>query len=456
MIGRILLATTAVGLAMSATTAFAQIEVPGAPPVTAPPIAPTAPSLRPEEAGRVLERGQSVVERPRPEYDPLGVHIGSFFLYPRLDVDEVYNDNIFATKTGPKNDFITVASPSFDLRSNFSRNELDFRAGASVGTYASHSSENYGDYFAATNGRYDISNYLAALGGLKYEHLHEERDSPNSPGNAASPVQFDAYTATMGLAQSGLRVGYAADFAFRREDYSNVGAVGGGVIDEQVRNVNDYLPSVRVSYELAPRYQAFVRAAGDIREYDNSTGGDPAVPSRNSRGYRADVGATIDLTGVTYIDVFGGYLNQSYLDNRLSSIHGIDGGARIVWNVTELTSVSLNAARTVQDFNTTAAIAQGVSVNSPGYLASTVALAVDHELFRNLLLHAEVRYENDDFIGIDRNDNRVDAGVGARYLLNRNLYLGASYTFTERTSGGTASTQAFTRNLVLIRLGSQL
>src|SRR6202007_1699831 len=107
-----------------------------------------------------------------------------------------------------------------------------------------------------------------------------------------------------------------------------------------------------------------------------------------------DVGATIDLTGVTYIEVFGGYLNQ-YYQAPLSSIHGIDAGAKIVWNVTELTSVKLNAGRSPQDENNTSLSSAGVSVNSPGYLRSLVILSVDHELLRNVLLHAEASYEND-------------------------------------------------------------
>ncbi len=160
------------------------------------------------------------------------------------------------------------------------------------------------------------------------------------------------------------------------------------------------------------------------------------------------------MTGVTYIEVFGGYLNQSY-DAPLSSIHGIDAGARIVWNVTELTSIKLDGSRRPQDENNTSLSSAGVSVNSPGYLRSLAVLSIDHELLRNLLLHAEASYENDDFVGIQRVDNRYDVGVGARYLLNRNLYLGASYTYTRRNSSGAAQTNPFSRNLFLVRLGTQ-
>ena len=455
MIGRFLFSTCAIGLALSSAPAFAQIAVPGPTAPPTPPVSPTEPTQRPEEVGQPLERGESVLDRPRPEYDPLGVHLGSFFLYPKLEVDELYNDNVFATQGHKKSDFATVVSPTLDLRSNWSSHAIDLRAGASVGTYAAQSSENYGDYFVSATGRYDISRFLAANGSAKYEHLHEERDSPDAPGGAANPVQFNAYTGSVGIAQTGLKIGYEGDLGFHREEYSNVNAVGGGTLNETGRNVNDYTPSFRVSYELAPRYQAFVRGEGDFSRYDSPNGGVGGAPNRNSEGYRADVGATIDLTGVTYIEVFGGYINQFY-KAPLSSIHGIDGGAKVVWNVTELTSLSLDGSRRVEDENNTALSSQGASINSPGYLRSLAVFSVDHELLRNLLLHGEVSYENDAFVGINRTDNRYDAGFGARYLLNRNLYLGASYTYTRRNSSGSAEINPFTRNLFLIRLGTQL
>ena len=66
-----------------------------------------------------------------------------------------------------------------------------------------------------------------------------------------------------------------------------------------------------------------------------------------------------------------------------------------------------------------------------GYLASSVAAGVDHELLRNLLLNANAGYENDFFQGVSRTDAVFSAGAGIRYLLNRNLYLGSGALPTE-------------------------
>jgi hypothetical protein len=461
---RPLTAASALLLVLGAGAASAQTPpiagatpVPGLRTAPRPPVAPTVPELRPEPFGYYLQRGQSVTERPRPELDPLGIHAGGFFIYPRAELDQVYNDNIYASGSGRVDDLITVISPSVDVRSNWSNHALNAEAGVSSGFYWDNSSENYTDAFAGTDGRYDITRNLAAFGALRYDHLHEERDSPDNPGfvvgGAAEPVIYDAYSARAGVVSRGLKIGYQADVGFRREDFQDVDRVGGGTLDQDARDVNVYLANLRLSYEFTPRYEAFVRAGYNHRSYDND---DPAGFTRDSNGYHADVGATIDLTGVTFAEVYVGYVLQDYDASELGKIDGIDFGTRLVWNVTQLTSVSANIDRRVQDSNTAALLANGVTANSPGYLQTNVGLTVDHELLRNVLLSGRIGYQNDDYEKIDRTDDRFDIGAGIRYSFTRNFYLGGSYTYSNRSSDGAAAGGDFNRNLFLIRLGAQL
>ena len=101
--------------------------------------------------------------------------MGSFFLFPRAELDETYNDNIFATPNQKSSDFITTLAPSFDLLSNWNQDALNLHAGAAIGTYASHSSENFQDAFASADGRLDIDEGRQAYGGLQISKQHEVR-----------------------------------------------------------------------------------------------------------------------------------------------------------------------------------------------------------------------------------------------------------------------------------------
>lgn len=442
---------------MAAWAQFAEPQA-GLPVTVEPPIppsGPTAPTLHERDVGPYLPRGMTVFERPRPEYDPIGIRLGSFFLYPRAELEETYNDNIFATRKGT-DDFLTVVSPSAALLSNWGTHELNLRFGASIGTYARNSSENFGEYYIGTSGRYDIDRFVSAYGEAKFAHLHEDREDPNSPFGARNPIEYDSYTAKAGIAQKRLRVGYDLSVQFQRFDFENAQFNSGGTLNQQIRNDNVFTPTLRLSYELVPNYEAFIRASGVIVAYDNSTAGG-VLPTRDSKGYRFDLGARIDLTGVSYGEIYAGYLSQEYDNTRFGSIDGVDAGARLVWNPDTLTSVIFSGDRQVVDSNAFASFTPlGGGNNSAGYLRSTVSAEIDHELLRNVLLNASVIYESDDYQGIDRADDRIDLTAGVRYLLNHNVYLGAAYTYTNRDSSGKDAFGEFSRNLFMIRLTGQM
>lgn len=429
--------TPSLALAQQQTEPFLPVpQLPVAPNV---PVAPAVP----------LDQGKTVVDRPRPEFDPLGVRFGDFFFFPRGEVDESFNDNIFATNVGEKSDFITTLAPTFDIRSNLPTNAINLSAGAILSWYANNSNFNTQDAFANADGRLDVDNTHDFHGALRAARLHEDPGAPTFPGNASQPVVYNTYEGTAGFSQTKLRVGYSADLTARREEYEAVPTFGGGLLPQSDRNNNAYEAALQGSYEFVANYRGFVRGALNYRDYDHAAIG---APTRTSHGFRIDAGARIDITGVTYAELFAGYLQQDYQASSLGTVSGPDIGANVVWNATQLTSVTLKAERTIAD--APASVVGGTA--SPAYFHSTAGVRVDHELLRNLLLDGQVAYANDDFQGINRTDNDYLVGAGAKYLLTRNLYLGADYAFEHRESSGTQAINPFSRNIIMLRLSTQL
>ena len=435
----------ACGMALGLLPALAQAQT--EPMLPVPPV-PVAPNL-PVGPAVPLERGLTVVDRPRPEVDALGLRVGDFFIFPRAELDEAYNDNIFASNVGKQHAFITALAPSFDVRSNFPRHALNLSAGAIISRYTSHTNFNTEDAFGVADGRLDVDAAHDIHGNLRIARLHEDPGTPTFPGSASQPVVYTTYGGTAGFEQTRLRIGYSADVSARREEYEAVPTVSGGLLPQSDRNNNAYELALRGSYEFVPNYRGFVRGAVNAREYDQAALG---TPIRDSHGFRIDVGARIDLTGIIFVEAFAGYLEQDYRSSLLGTVSGPDVGANLVWNATQLTSVSLKAGRSIQD----APASVVGAAPSPGYFHSTVGINVDHELLRNLLLNGHFIYANDDFQGINRTDSDYLAGAGAKYLLNRNLYLGASYTYEHRDSSGAQATNPFTRNIFLLRVSTQL
>ncbi|HXP75579.1 MAG TPA: outer membrane beta-barrel protein [Stellaceae bacterium] len=415
-------------------------------PVPIPPVGPAQPA--PETVAP--QRGQTVTERPRPLFDPLGVRLEEFFLYPRLELDESFNDNIFATPSTTKSDFITDLKPRLDLVSNFGQHALTVSAGADLGWYASHSTENYQDAFTSANGRYDIDQGQHIFANAAVDRLHVARTSPDFPGAAAAPPIYTTYLAGLGYGQDQLPVTYRGDISVARSEYQAVPEVGGGQVNQSDRNNTTYTLGLQAGYSLDPNWGMFARGSGNFRDFDH--GASAANPRRNSAGYHADVGAHVDF-GVLFGEAYIGYLEQDYQNGIYHPIQGIDAGAKVVWNVTGLDTLKLNALRSVQD---TSQEVIGAGLTSPGYLHSMVGLSLDHELSRNVLLNANADYVNDDFKGISRTDNGIDAGAGVKFLLRRDLYLGGSYTYSHRDSSGAQATHPFSQNIFMLRIATQL
>lgn len=98
--------------------------------------------------------------------------------------------------------------------------------------------------------------------------------------------------------------------------------------------------------------------------------------------------------------------------------------------MTELVTMHFTAARTLTD--TTIAGASSEDERS-------AQISFDYELLRNLILQGNTGYEDDIFDGASRQDHIVTAGLGAKYLVNRNMNLYADYTHAERESNAIGS-----------------
>ncbi len=406
--------------------------------------APIAPQLQ-VSPGQVILPGQTVLERPRPDLDPIGLHSGDFFWFPRAEVDELYNSNIFALSS-PTSDWITALRPSFDLLSGFARNAVNLHAGAGLQYYAIHPSQDTATGVASVDWRLDVDGASSLYGNAEVAHLYVPRTSPNSPGNAAEPVTYNNYLGNVGYAETGFRLGYEADLGVQAAEYNPVAAIGGGVLPQSDQNVTTPQATLRVNYEFVPDYQGYIRASGTLFDYQHIP---PGGVSFNSTVYRMNLGLNILPTHIMYGDVYFGFLSEVFHASSLGSVSAPDAGGRLVWNVTRLTTLSVNGIRAFETTN------PSIGVTGNGYLASSATVNIDHELRHNLLLSASITYEDDAYQGVSRTDNVLSAGLNMKYLLDRNLYVGPFYTYQQRTTSGSAAGVPYSQSIVMLRLSTQ-
>src|SRR5215472_1551997 len=267
-------------ISLLASGASAQITQPLMPLLPNPSLitAPTAPAGAPRQTAP----GETVVSRARPEYDPTGLRFGDFFWYPRAEIDEGYNSNIFATTTGPTYDLITNVLPSFDLLSIFPRSSLNLHANAWQQIYAGYPAQNTQD------GTIAVSGGSSLFGNAQVAHQHISYGSPNSPGNIAQPVTYWSYIARGGYQQTGRRFTYGVDAGISAAQYNAAPLVGGGVSPQSTQDASISDVAINAGYEIVPDFRGYVRVGGALYDYWHTLPGGGTRP--NSWVYRADVG----------------------------------------------------------------------------------------------------------------------------------------------------------------------
>ena len=394
-----------------------------------------------EGAGMSDARG-SVLNRARPGYDAVGIHAGGFTVYPQASVTGEYDDNIYASDTNTKSDFITKLATSVAVNSNWSRHALNFIAGVEKSLFNSHSGENRLDWNVGLNGSLDVTRNTQINGGLSYQKLHEDRGDPNSPGASSEPVPYKLFNATAAIDQRFNRM--TAELSGQLDDYNydNVVSTTGTPIDQDFRDRKEYTEALKLGYDVSPDTNVYVKGSLNQRKYDQHP---PVVAlNRDSKGYAAVVGSDFRLSNLAQGGIYIGYQKQNYDSAALSDISGLSYGADVEWYVTPLMTVTVNADSAINETTSAAS----------GYLAQSVGLRIDHELLRNLLLNAKVGYENDDYTGISRTDDIITAGFGADYLLNRNFSISIGYNYTNRNSSITGSD--YSRNMIGLTLTGKL
>ena len=384
--------------------------------------------------------GESVRTRPKPELDPIGVKLGAFLFFPSLDIAEFYDDNIFATENDLDHDLITVIEPTLAINSDWENHALSASVDGKFGLHARSSDEDYRDINMKANGRLDVTRELLANARVGYSIIHEDRSSTDDVGGA-EPGEFTLLTggadATASFDAFSLTI--SGDFeSFNHDDTpSTIGPV-----NQDDRDRLHFDGFVRTGYNISPAYEAFLRFAGNFRDYNDPL--DDNGENRDSGGFEINGGLTVGLQGITIGEFFVGYLSQRFTDPTLEDIHGLTGGVNVTWNVTTLTTVT---GRFEHDINET------TSAGASGVFQTKLRGSVDHELLRNLILGGHASYAQDRFCGINREDNTVVVGVDAEYKAFRNIYLMLEYEYTSRHSDAVGAD--YRNNVVGMKVESQ-
>jgi hypothetical protein len=387
------------------------------------------------------DRDLGVMDRPRPEYDALGIPVSTFLMYPRLNVITGYNDNLFATETNSQGSVFAQIQPSVSLRSQWSQHELDLTTHASINRFFDHDSENTEDYGAQLFGRLDVLASTKLNGGVSYDLETEPREAETATRNTIAPVQYGLWTAQASGSRQFNRLQVSLSGTWDSYNYINGVDGNGNVVDEHFRNVQDMGETLRADYALSPDTALFV--SGNLNQHMYSVQ-PPLVPNNfNSHGYEVLGGVNFQVTSLMTGEVGIGYFQQDFPHVLNQDLGGFALHGTLQWFPTELTTVTLKVNRLVQD--------SAIQFSS-GYVDTGGLLEVDHELRYNVILSGLFSYNHDSYQGLDRTDERWTAGIGAKYLFTREVGVGLNFNHDSQVSSGVDRFINFDINRVMLNL----
>lgn len=376
--------------------------------------------------------GLPVAERPRPDFDPLGVPLGGFTLLPRLSVSAAYDDNVFATsrKTG---DFFTVVTPAFDLQSHWSQHALGMSALGAISRYADQSREDFEAARVSGYGKLDIDRDANVTLAARYRRDADLRSDPETLRNLFSRAMYDQTGAGLSYVQRLNRVELTTRVGFDDLAYDQT--------INQDRDRTVYGGSERVAYLFSPRLNVFLQSGYDVTQYARNG------PGRDYDTWTNLVGTAFDIDTVFVGEIGVGVLQEFSHAPGVPDFTGFAANGKVVWNVTSLTSLIGVVQRASE------------STRIPGAFSRLRTLGLveaQHELLRNLILKADYSYEINDYRGLNLREDTQVISLGARYLINRYFFVDAIYAYRDRESTNSTptlfNTGSFNENLVTLTL----
>jgi len=381
---------------------------------------------------QTVERGTSVADRPRPQYDPIGLDVGTFRLYPSVTAQADGSDNYRARDTNRQGDVYATVLPEVMFGSTWSRHRLGGRAYFNRSLHANLPTEDATQFGVLVNGAIEVDRDTILRGDASVSRGVESRSSLGSFRNSIEPVSFDAYHVAIGAAQQFNRLKLDASVGVNKTSFNDVAGFNGLNIDQSFRDVRSISESFSGQYDIGGGIGLIVSGSANQNRFGfrpGTAGFDPLVDlDRSSSGLSLQGGVVLELSSLVFGTIQAGYIKQNYRDRRFRDFSGLNFNVDVLWNVTSLTSLRFRASRTVQDASSTTVA---------GNTRSDFSVRVDHELYRYVVLSSTARYGSFRPNGPGVGGKEYGIQMGGRYLIDRHWSAGLTADYSRRDSAST-------------------
>jgi hypothetical protein len=380
-------------------------------------------------ASPTIENGVEldVRRRHRPEFDPIGLPLGNWRLFPSVGGGVGFESNVFGDETNRKSDVYFQVEPAVTLQSETSHSVLKLDASGRLARFSRQSEANEDSYQVAGYGKYDFGQETVVEGGASFAQLIERRDSSGFPDGRVAPVRYHRTQFYVAGRRdfARLRLLATADYTiFNFSDTRALSASGAviGVIDQDARDQSIIRGSFRAEYSVGPGIATFAQVVAESIDYrlkQTSAG----IPNLGGKSYTALAGISLGSGQLVRGSVGVGYVWREYESAAARSVNGLAINAELSYYLSPLLTLSATASRSVQE-----AVLQDAS----SYVSTAVGVNADYELKRWIIVHVGGSFRYDDFRDNPRTGTVYEAQAGVRYSANRRLSFNLDGNYVNR------------------------
>ena len=388
--------------------------------------------------------GGGAVERRGNE---LGVSVGAFTLFPQIDLNLGYDDNVFATATAPTASAVAVVRPSLELRSEWANHSLRLLASGGFGFYASAPTQNFQNYILQADGKLDIRNDFYATGLIGFRRNTEALGTPNV-SFAQAPTVVDSVPVEVGLYQRFNRLFYqlnASATKYWYYDYSTITSLG---LPAASRDRTEYEEKLKLGYEITDNFSLFLAPALNQRRYVDTV--NSAGQQRDSTGWSMALGASWIIGPKSTLDGSIGLTSQTYTASGLTTsatMFSLGG----TWNGYEPLLLRPVLMRTINE---------SALANYQNYVSTIIGVDFTYDIHYPWKAVGGISYNTADYTpapgvaGVNpRTDYFVKASLGVLYEVRPQYSIGPLYEYSQGSSTDVpAGGPQYSRNFFSIRL----
>lgn len=357
----------------------------------------------------------TIVDLPRPGYEPRRIRVGTAILSPSLSVLARYDDNVFATPGDRRSDVFVDLRADAALHRAAPGQTIDAAVYAETRRYTRFTRENVTVFGARASAGKALGERVTVTARTAFDRLFERRSDPEAIVDPARrPSLVDRTEAAFDVRGGGARFDFAANATVVRSDYRRR--------IEDDRDLATYQASLRGGWRFREGMTVFVQPYANRRNARLRV--DRGGVDRDATTTGVLAGVTFDLADRLTGDIGAGAFHADPDDSSLASFDGVAFTGRLSWRPRVRTSIRLQGFR--GDVAT-------IRAGAIGRVDTRASIVVEQEAHHDLIVKAMLGLRNVHYRGtLDRDQRYRSVGAGARYLLDRHVAVTLDADWTRR------------------------